>query len=295
MVMKKKSIIMLVCALLIISSVAFGTIAYLTDRESVTNRFTVGDVEIIVDESKVDENGNAIPDADRVKENDYHIVPGGVYDKDPTMTVKAGSEESYVRMMVTVTKASQIKTIFDELATRYDKYAGGFVPNEHVEGWNSAEWTYYGMTTDATANTFTLEFRYYAAVKPLDTEDKVLPALFTKLKIPGELTNEHLKMLKGENGENGFQIEVVGHAIQTAGFRNADEAWAAFDGQMKAAGVTTPGTTTPNTPNTGTNGAENNGATDTTTTDTTNTDTTTTDTTNTDTTTTDTTTTGENA
>ena len=35
---KKKSLIMLVCALMIVSSVAFGTIAYLTDRAGVTNR-----------------------------------------------------------------------------------------------------------------------------------------------------------------------------------------------------------------------------------------------------------------
>ena len=101
------------------------------------------------------------------------------------------------------------------------------MPNEHVEGWDNAVWEYKGYTEDTTANTITLEFRYPEVVKPTDTEDKVLPALFKELKVPGELTNKHLAMLEN------FSIDVYGNAIQTTGFQNADEAWAAFDTQMK--------------------------------------------------------------
>ena len=60
--MKKKSLIMLVCALMIVSSVAFGTIAYLTDRAGVVNKFTLGNVDIVVDETEVDDEGNPVPE-----------------------------------------------------------------------------------------------------------------------------------------------------------------------------------------------------------------------------------------
>ena len=247
MIFKKKSLIMLVCALIILTSVAFGTIAYLTDRASVTNRFTIGNVDIAVDETEVDENGDPVPNPDddpnnpnddnkrTEEENEYPLVPNSEYVKDPTLTVKAGSKESYVRMMVTISNASQIDAIFAELRAQYpDKYPNGFEPGAFVTGRNNAVWVYTGaMAKDETANTYTLEFRYFEAVEP-DGADLVLPALFETIKIPGELTNEHLAQLEG------FAIDVNGHAIQTTGFATADEAWAAFDAQMTATGTAAP-------------------------------------------------------
>lgn len=243
---KKKSLIMLVCVLTILSSVAFGTIAYLTDRATVTNRFTIGNVDISVDETEVDENGDPKqnPDQDPNNPNDdnlrteeenvYPLIPGSEYVKDPTMTVKAGSKEAYVRMMVTISNANEIDEIFADLKTQYpDKYTNGFVPGDFVTEHNNAEWEYTGsMAKDATANTYTLEFRYVEAVEPTDTEDSVLPPLFKTIRIPGELTNEHLTALVD------FHIDVVGNAIQTIGFESAEAAWVAFDAQMTAA--TTP-------------------------------------------------------
>ena len=229
--MKKKSLIMLVCALMILTSVAFGTIAYLTDRAGVTNKFTIGNVEILVDETKVDENGEPVDPEQRTDEgNEYPLIPGSEYVKDPTMTVKAGSKESYVRMLVTIANADEIDEIFAELKTQYpSKYANGFVPSDFVTGWDSSKWVYTGaMVKDDALNTYTLEFRYFETVDATDSEDVVLPALFETLKIPGELTNAHLAKLEG------FTIDVNGNAIQTTGFADADAAWAAFDAQMNA-------------------------------------------------------------
>ena len=42
--MKKKSLIMLLCAALVLTSVAFGTIAYLTSQDEITNTFTMGEM-----------------------------------------------------------------------------------------------------------------------------------------------------------------------------------------------------------------------------------------------------------
>lgn len=243
MVMRKKSIIMLVCALVIISSVAFGTIAYLTDRASVVNRFTIGNVDIAVDETEVDEKGDPKdnPDYDpndpnsdpyeRTEEgNDYPLVPGGEYVKDPTMTVKAGSEEAYVRMMVTLNNAREIEAIFQQLKAQYPaKYPNGFVPGDFVTGADKTKWVFEAAKTDALNNTYTLEYRYFQPVQPDAAADTVLPPLFEKIKFPGELTNAQLATLKD------FSINVVGHAIQTTGFADAKEAWAAFDAQAAVA------------------------------------------------------------
>lgn len=248
--MKKKPLIMLVCALLIVSSVAFGTIAYMTDRSGVTNRFTIGNVDITVDETEVDPDGNPIPNPDynpddddptnddpylrTEEENEYPLIPGSEYVKDPGMTVKAGSEESYVRMVVTITNAAEIDAIFAELAAQYpEKYPNGFDPAACVTGRDNAVWVYTGeMVKNEVLNTYTLEFRYFEPVAPTDTEDVVLPPLFETICIPGELTNAHLSTL------TGFTIDVDGHAIQTTGFADAAEAWAAFDAQMTATGTT---------------------------------------------------------
>ena len=239
MIFKKKSLIMLVCALIILTSVAFGTIAYLTDRASVTNRFTIGNVDIAVDETEVDENGDPVPNPEQdpanpdddykrtEEENEYPLIPGSEYVKDPSLTVKAGSKEAYVRMMVTISNASQIDAIFAELQAQYpDKYANGFEPADYVTGWDSTKWNCVKVTKDETENVYTLELRYFEAVEAAADDDMVLPALFETIKLPGELTNEHLMQLEG------FAIDVNGHAIQTTGFNTADEAWAAFDAQM---------------------------------------------------------------
>lgn len=247
--MKKKSLIMLVCALMIVSSVAFGTIAYLTDRAGVVNKFTLGNVDIVVDETEVDEEGEPVPDPDydpddpdpehpdpnkrTEEENEYPLIPDSEYVKDPTMTVRAGSEEAYVRMVVTITNAAEVKAIFDDLKSLYPlTYPNGFVPGDFVTGRDNTKWIYTGsMAEDTTANTYTLEFRYFETVEPTATEDVVLPPLFETIRFPGEMTNAHLTTLEN------FEVRVDGHAIQTTGFANADEAWAAFDAQMTATPV----------------------------------------------------------
>ena len=104
-----------------------GTLAYLTDRQEVVNTFTLGDVDIKVDEAPVTPDGKPIVGEDRVDGNEYHLIPGQTYTKDPTMTVLKGSEESYVRMMVTINRISELRAIFGQ----------GFLPHEFIEGKDS--------------------------------------------------------------------------------------------------------------------------------------------------------------
>ena len=213
---RAKVLTLVLCAILLVTGTVMGTLAYLTDRQEVVNTFTVGDVDIKVDETDVTPDGEPVDGADRVEGNEYHLVPGQSYVKDPTMTVVKGSEESDVRMMVTINCISELRAIFGQ----------GFLPHDFIEGKDSNIWVYEN-TVENGDNTVTYEFRYYKTVDAFEaTEDIVLEPLFTKFTIPGEMTGEELATIAD------LEIRVEGHAIQVLSFDNADAAWAAFDNQM---------------------------------------------------------------
>lgn len=85
-----KVVALTLAAGLLVGGTVGGTVAWLMDKTaSVTNTFTVGDVEI-----SLIENGNAI-DTDTTI-NSFKIVPGTTQKKDPTVQVKANSEDSWI-------------------------------------------------------------------------------------------------------------------------------------------------------------------------------------------------------
>lgn len=99
----KKVLGLAIAVVALVGVSVMGTVAYLTDTTTeVKNSFTVGNVAITLDEAKVDEDGKEIigTDAERVYTNSYHLIPGNTYDKDPTVTVEADSEECYVFITV---------------------------------------------------------------------------------------------------------------------------------------------------------------------------------------------------
>ncbi len=72
-----------------------GTLAYLTSTsEVVTNTFTVGNVKILLDEDDVD-NSSSETENYRDTANQYKLIPGDTYAKDPAVWVKEGSEDSW--------------------------------------------------------------------------------------------------------------------------------------------------------------------------------------------------------
>ena len=215
---RMKTLLLFLCAVLLVGVSVLGTIAYLTDQAEVKNTFTVGKVEITVDEAEVNPDGSRVTPANRVTQNNYHLVPGESYAKDPTMTVLKGSEESYVRMLVTVNCANELDAIF--AAT------GGFAYDSILSGFNATKWTCVGETPNTATNTVTYEFRYKNAVEPTATENTVLEPLFTTVTIPAALDSSDMESIKD------LEIVVIGHAIQKAGFNDEASAWTAFDAQM---------------------------------------------------------------
>lgn len=98
--MKKKLIALCLVIVLALTAIGGATLAYFTDQEQVTNTFAVGKVDITLDEAQVGADGKALTgdSAERVNSNTYEaaLVPGHVFDKDPTIHVQQGSENSYI-------------------------------------------------------------------------------------------------------------------------------------------------------------------------------------------------------
>lgn len=240
---KSKALLLTLCAVLLVAASVMGTMAYLTSNDTVTNTFTVGSVNIKLDEAKVDDDGKAVAGADRVKANEYKLLPGLTYTKDPTVTVLDGSEKSYVRMKVTFNNAAQIIAMCtdpeyaDEVtgvenafplirmvnfvkanAAKWD----GIIPDNMVD---TEEMLGNAKYFDAANDTLTYYFYYNETVAAPDG-DVVLPVLFDSIKVPDWVTGEQLSALKD------FRITAVAEAIQAAGFDTADKAWAAFAAQQ---------------------------------------------------------------
>lgn len=237
---KSKALLLTLCAVLLIAASVLGTMAYLTSTDTVTNTFTVGKVEIKLDEAKVTADGIPVEGAARVTENSYKLMPGTTYTKDPTVTVLKGSEDSYVRMKVTFNNATAIIALCTDPEFAGDGPTGvenafplirmvkfveanaakwdGIIPDNMVDTEEMLADEYY---FDAANDTLTYYFYYNETVGAPDG-DVVLPVLFNSITVPDWATGEQLAKL------NNFKITVVAEAIQAGSFANAGAAWAAF-------------------------------------------------------------------
>ena len=224
--MKQKTKIILLCVLavaMILVSIG-GTLAYITSQDTTVNTFTVGRITLTLDEAAVDDYGQAIAGADRVKNrvDPIRLIPSQRIDKDPTVTVEKGSEPAYVRMILTIHN----EPVVSEIVNNARHNLGGDYANL-LYNWSNNEWVYEDFTVDSTSKTISFEFRYVDVVDARNGEKK-LTALFEGLNLPATLTSEELEELDAGD----FQVDVVAHAIQAAGFSDADTAWQSFDEQM---------------------------------------------------------------
>lgn len=218
--MKKKLLIMSVAMVLVCAFAVGMTIAYLTSTDEVVNTFTVGNVQIKLDEADVDEYGKQLYDpetgspAPRVPENTYKLIPGHTYTKDPMVTVLEGSEESYIKMTVTFSNSDKLDAIFAPTGADLTSIFNGY---------DSTTWIYKGNTEDTTAHTRTYEFWYYETVAA-PYGDVALAPLFDSITVPGTINNAQLETIEG------MTITVNAYAIQADGFGgSAEAAWAAYN------------------------------------------------------------------
>ena len=210
--MKKKTIALALVLVMVFGATLGGTFAYLTSTDQVVNTFTVGNVQIKLDEAKANPDGSLVPNADRVKANNYKLLPGHLYNKDPMVTVLKGSESAYIKMTVTFSKAAELDAIFSP---------DGANLTSIFKGYDSTNWIAKGNTKDTSANTRTYEFWYKEAVAA-PNGDVALDALFDSITVPGSITNAQLATIEG------MTITVNAYAIQADGFTDAADAWSHF-------------------------------------------------------------------
>lgn len=240
----RKALALLCSVVALIAISVSATLAYLTDSEAATNVFTVGQVGISLAETKTDEMGNPFAGADPVTRNEYKLIPGHTYTKDPTVSMDANSESAYVRMLVTVNGYHDLLAICQ--AHNADHVGNVVLLQNFVTGWNPGEWLYEGVKgADVDSPSATYEFRYHKTTEKKEDAYSLEP-LFTNIIVPGYMDNLDLEVLDSgekmfapyhpyttdESFGTGFEITVTAHAIQAAGFDTADDAWAAFDAQV---------------------------------------------------------------
>lgn len=188
--------LMLVLALALIVGVAGGaTFAWLTaTSDTVTNTFTYGDINITLGETTG---------------SDYKIIPGVDIEKDPLVTVEAGSEACWLFVKV--------------------EEEGTFVANKVTysiaDGWTK------GDGTKIPANVY---YRAVDAVKN-DTDFAVLKD--NKIYVSDTLTKIDIS---GIPTTTPTKLSITAYAIQKDGMDTAAQAWAAIPGTTTGTSTTQP-------------------------------------------------------
>ena len=221
--MTKKKALAAILAVALIACVAVGaTLAYLQDKTEVaTNVFTLGKVDIKLDEAVIDEDGQATDERTEEGNDNYFLMPGQTVDKDPTVTVIGGSEECYVRVFVTLDHADEIYAIYQAHNMTLDSAL------EFFGGYDETVWEPVSMSSaNISEGKLVVEFRYVANDGKVakSSSDTVLAPVIETVTLPDFVNNTDTARLP-----DGFSVEVYAEAIQTKGFDDADAAWAAFD------------------------------------------------------------------
>ena len=199
--MKKRTLALILALVLVFGAAVGGTIAYLTDTtDPVINTFTIGKVDITLDEAKVDEYGAAIEDVPRVKANSYKLIPGHTYTKDPTVHVDANSENCWLFVKV------ENGIVSYEAATSIEE--GGY--KKIADQITANNWT----ALDGVAGVY-----YKQYTKGQTDKDFVV---FNNFEIA-----DSANQLDGWTGitDTTTKIVVTAYAIQNDGFSTAAAAW----------------------------------------------------------------------
>lgn len=188
---RMRRLTLLLCSAALLLCVGIGaSFAYLTHQDAVTNSFTVGSVAITLDEAAVDPDGTPIEDAERVQANEYHLIPGRRYTKDPTVHVGDASEDCWLFVKlengIAEIEASGDGTIASQLA---------------ANGWTAVagEANVYAHHEIAQAGDDVLLFESFTVDCDADVSDY-----------------------------DEETIEITAYAIQAEGFADAASAWAAI-------------------------------------------------------------------
>lgn len=185
--------LVLVLALALIVGVAGGaTFAWLTaTSDTVTNTFTYGGINITLAESTG---------------SDYKIIPGVDIAKDPTVTVKAGSEACWLFVKVDEANWPTLTYVDGENTVRKVNY-------DIADGWTK------GDGTKIPANV------YYREVAANDANQEFPVLKDNKITVSDTLTKKDIN----EKLTGTPKLSITAYAIQKDGMTDAAAAWAAIN------------------------------------------------------------------
>lgn len=194
--MKKTKLLTTLGAVALIGAIGVGsTFAYLTSETGVVeNTFTIGDVQITLDEKDI-----TMDDGTRtVKGNAYtNLKPAETVDKDPTVHVAVNSVESYVFMTVK--------------GLEYEK--GYLKSNYYKTDEIDEKWEHVGKDVDGNEL-----FRYAEKVPAVKEKTKNLEPLFTEVTLDSGITQDD------KDDIAAAKIVIKAYAIQTEGLNETTAA-----------------------------------------------------------------------
>lgn len=271
--MSKKKLTVGILSICTICALAIGgTLAFLTDSEKVTNTFSIGDLDISIDEPHWNDEGTPddpeTPDTDESTPGDgQDLTPGDTKVKDPTVTAEVNN--SYMRVIMTVIDNEPTipnPDYVDEEATPgvepiIDNPDFGKVITDQDRLDLIFDTIYYDSTYDVNSTPATTaivpgekyalaDLEAYPTVNPSFTLDGDKSTAGTYCYNYNEIFNEGDKAVLFTNVAiptdwnqthldvmGKYKIEVFAQAIQTDNFASASEAFAALDAEIEAGTV----------------------------------------------------------
>lgn len=202
--MKKKTILSLAIALVLIGALGIGsTFAYFTDTEEVSNVITMGKVDITLTE----QNDGEPEDVTITGMTFDDILPGDNLKKDPQVNLADDSKDAYVAVSISVkpeeSDEAEDELFLTDLKELYDAIVEGM-----TEG-DDAKW----ILNSDNKPSFTVaegEEDNYIYYKEKLTQDNPVAVLFKEVDIPTAWGNE----CEGRK----FYIEITAVAIQADNF-----------------------------------------------------------------------------
>lgn len=204
---RSKALLLILCAMLLLIASALGTVAYLTVQDTVKNTFSVGKVDVTLDEGSDGSAGKrsmrARSTGAPVDENDHILMPGHTYTKDHTIHVDAVSEDSYIFVKVENGIASYEAPSSAEEGG-YRTIADQITDNGWTALESAADVYYREYTKSSTGSDF---------------------AVFDTFKIADNANDAE------SWGSCDAQVAVTAYAVQKDGFDTASAAWMATFGK----------------------------------------------------------------
>ena len=239
---KLRVLTLILASVLIVGGVVSGTVAWLiADTEPVVNTFSYGDIDLKLDETETDEKGNPVDknndgDPKTTEGNEYEMIPGKEYLKDPTVTVLAGNEACW--LFVKLDEIDGSITNADGSVTSTGAF-GDYLTYTIGDGWTQLyQDGAFGKDDQKVEGVY---YRFVGEDTD-DTEAAYSVLMDNKISVKGEVTKDMLNILDNNGQVDKTNVtypslSITAYAVQYSGFEAevTDGATSATDEQVNTA------------------------------------------------------------